>query len=353
MLTNKRGDSMKTGIIGATGYGGLELIRLLSSHEQVSDIQLFTSSEEGVIFSSKYPHLTKLYDRPLEAITKEAIEALDVVFLGTPSGVSGQLIPTIYNEKTKFIDLSGDLRLINRELYKQWYKKTPAPQALLEKSIYGLCGWNDEAIEQAQVIANPGCYPTATLLSLLPLLASGLVDHKGIIIDAKSGVSGSGNKPTQMTHFTETTEATTIYKMNAHQHIPEIEQAIEQYSGQVEPITFSTHLVPMIRGIITTSYVQVKSGVTLEQLQQCFETKYANDYFVRFIKETNKFSTNQVRGTNYCDITINLDERTNRLTVVAVIDNLVKGAAGQAIQNMNKMMRFEEQQGLKQVPMFI
>ncbi|MBQ0138438.1 MAG: N-acetyl-gamma-glutamyl-phosphate reductase [Kurthia sp.] len=344
---------MKMGIIGATGYGGLELIRLLSSHGQVSDIQLFTSSEEGVLLSSKYPHLTKLYDQPLEAITKEAIAALDVVFFGTPSGVSGQLIPRIYNEKTKFIDLSGDLRLKSQQAYEQWYKKTAAPQELINKSVYGLCGWNDVAIEKAQVIANPGCYPTATLLSLLPLLASELVEHKGIIVDAKSGVSGSGNKPTQMTHFTETTEATTIYKMNAHQHIPEIEQAIKAYTGHVEPITFSTHLVPMIRGIITTSYVQVKENIKLEQLQQCFQEAYASDPFIRFIENADKFSTNQVRGTNFCDITINLDERTNRLTVVAVIDNLVKGAAGQAIQNMNKMMGFEEQEGLKQVPMFI
>lgn len=344
---------MKVGIIGATGYGGLELVRLLSSHPAVQEIQLFTSSEEGISFSAKYPHLTTLYDQPLEAITKEAIAQLDVVFLGTPSGISGQLIPEIYNEQTVFIDLSGDLRLKNIENYENWYGKKAAPQGLVNRSVYGLCGWNDAAIKEAQVIANPGCYPTATLLSILPLLQKGLVKHHNIIIDAKSGVSGSGNKPSQMTHFTETTEATTIYKINQHQHIPEIEQAIELFTGKVEPITFSTHLVPMIRGIITTSYLQVESGVTEEQLYRAYEDVYADDPFIRIVPSVQKLSTNQVRGTNYCDMTINLDARTNRLTVVAVIDNLVKGAAGQAIQNMNKIMGYEEQAGLKQVPLFI
>lgn len=344
---------MKVGIIGATGYGGLELVRLLSSHPAVQEIQLFTSSEEGISFSAKYPHLTTLYDQPLEAITKEAIAQLDVVFLGTPSGISGQLIPEIYHEQTVFIDLSGDLRLKNIENYENWYGKKAAPQDLVNRSVYGLCGWNDAAIKEAQVIANPGCYPTATLLSILPLLQKGLVKHHNIIIDAKSGVSGSGNKPSQMTHFTETTEATTIYKINHHQHIPEIEQAIELFTGKVEPITFSTHLVPMIRGIITTSYLQVESGVTEEQLYRAYEDVYADDPFIRIVPSVQKLSTNQVRGTNYCDMTINLDARTNRLTVVAVIDNLVKGAAGQAIQNMNKIMGYEEQAGLKQVPLFI
>lgn len=344
---------MDVGIIGATGYGGLELIRLLHSHEEVNNIHLFTSSEEGTVFSTKYPHLCNLYEQPLEGISKEAMQNLDIVFLGTPSGVSGQLLPLIYNERTKFIDLSGDLRLKKTEDYENWYKKQPAPQHLIDLSVYGLCSWNDEAISNAQVIANPGCYPTAVLLSLLPLLKAHLIDHKGLIIDAKSGVSGSGNKPTQMTHFTETTETTTIYKMNKHQHIPEIEQAIEQFTNKVEPITFSTHLVPMIRGIIATSYAQVKAGVTLEMLYDALETAYEKDPFVRIVKNVASFSTNRVRGTNYCDITLNLDERTGRVTIVSVIDNLVKGAAGQAIQNMNKLMKFPEQQGLHQVPLFI
>lgn len=344
---------MKVGIIGATGYGGLELIRLLQSHGKVKELKLFTSSEEGIVFSSKYTHLQNIIDSPLEAITAEAIKGLDVVFIGTPSGVSGQLIPKIWNEQTVFIDLSGDLRLKNSESYVKWYKKEPAPQSFLQKSIYGLCSWNNDEIQQSNLIANPGCYPTAVLLSILPLLKKQLVSHSQIIIDAKSGVSGSGNKPTQMTHFTETTESTTIYKINEHQHIPEIEQAIEMFTDYVEPITFSTHLVPMIRGIIATSYLQANEGVTQENLDHALQQAYEDDPFVRIISNGSKLSTNQVRGTNFCDITCRLDERTNRVTVVAVIDNLVKGAAGQAIQNMNLIFGFEQREGLGQIPIFI
>lgn len=344
---------MKVGIIGATGYGGLELIRLLHSHQKVRKIQLFTSSEEGVSLSAKYPHLTKLYDMPLEKITKQSIEELQVVFLGTPSGVSGQLIPTLFNEETIFIDLSGDLRLKNSADYEKWYGKKPAPENFLSKSVYGLCSWNNVAIANSKLIANPGCYPTAVLLSLLPLLKNNLISHTGLIIDAKSGVSGSGNKPGQLTHYAETTDTTTIYKMNKHQHIPEIEQAIQLFTGQVEPITFSTHLVPMIRGIISTSYAQVNPGVTAADLHHAFETAYQEDPFIRFMPDAATLSTKQVKGTNYCDITFNLDERTNRVTIVAVIDNLVKGAAGQAIQNMNLIMGFDEMDGLQAVPLFI
>ncbi|MEG0380634.1 MAG: Asd/ArgC dimerization domain-containing protein, partial [Kurthia sp.] len=185
------------------------------------------------------------------------------------------------------------------------------------------------------------------------LLKGKLVSHQHIIIDAKSGVSGSGNKPTQMTHFTETTECTTIYKINEHQHIPEIEQAIAHFTNHVEPITFSTHLVPMIRGIIATSYLQANEGVTQEDLDALLVKEYADDPFVRVIPNGSKLSTNQVKGTNFCDITCRLDPRTNRVTVVSVIDNLVKGAAGQAIQNMNIILGFDEREGLEQVPMFI
>lgn len=344
---------MKVGIIGATGYGGLELIRLLQSHGEVEQLKLFTSSEEGIVFSSKYTHLQNIIDLPLEAITAEAIQGLDVVFIGTPSGVSGQLIPKIWNEQTIFIDLSGDLRLKNSDHYVEWYKKEPAPEQFLQNSIYGLCSWNNAKIQQSKLIANPGCYPTAVLLSILPLLERQLVSHKQIIIDAKSGVSGSGNKPTQMTHFTETTESTTIYKINEHQHIPEIEQAIELFTNHIEPITFTTHLVPMIRGIIATSYLQANEGVTQEDLDQALSETYEQDPFVRVIPNGSKLSTNQVRGTNFCDITCRLDPRTNRVTVVSVIDNLVKGAAGQAIQNMNLILGFDEREGLEQVPMFI
>jgi len=249
--------------------------------------------------------------------------------------------------------LSGDFRLKDLAIYEEWYKKEPAPAAAVAESVYGLTEWNKEAIANAQLIANPGCYPTAVLLSLLPLLKEKLIDPSQLIIDAKSGVSGAGNQPNQMTHFSETNENTAIYKLNQHQHIPEIEQAFSLFAHEAPPITFSTHLVPMTRGILSTSYAAVADGVTEQDLVNCLEEAYTGKPFVRIIREANKFGTNQVYGSNYCDIHVKVDPRTNRATIVSVIDNLVKGAAGQAIQNMNVQFGLDEAAGLTHVPAFI
>ncbi|WP_313894790.1 N-acetyl-gamma-glutamyl-phosphate reductase [Psychrobacillus sp.] len=344
---------MKVGIIGASGYGGLELIRLLHNHSEVERIDLFTSSEEGIIFSHKYAHLLNIHDQPLLKIENDKLAEFDVLFASTPAGVTSELLPPLIGKRTRLIDLSGDFRLKDPAQYKQWYKKEPAPKSALEKSVYGLTEWNEKAIQQAQLIANPGCYPTAVLLSLLPLLKENLIDATQIVIDAKSGVSGAGNKPSQMTHFSETNENTAIYKIHQHQHIPEMEQTISQFTGHASPITFTTHLVPMTRGILATSYAPANEGVTEKQLVNALEETYAHHPFVRIIKETNKFGTNQVYGSNYCDIHVRVDPRTNRATIVSVIDNLVKGAAGQGIQNMNVQFGLDQTTGLQQVPLFI
>lgn len=344
---------MKVGIIGATGYGGLELIRLLHNHNEVEKIKLFTSSDEGAIFSRKFGHLKKLYDQPLEKIDADTLAELDVVFTSTPSGVSSKLLPPLLNSSTKFIDLSGDFRLKNLEDYEKWYKKEPAPSDAVEQSVYGLSEWNKEAIQEANLIANPGCYPTAVLLSLLPLLKEDLIYADALVIDAKSGISGAGNKPSMMTHFSETNENTAIYKIHEHQHIPEIEQAMKMFANSDTPITFTTTLVPMTRGILVTSYAQITPCTTEEQLYYCLVKQYQSNPFVRIIKETVKFGTNQVYGSNFCDIHVKVDSRTSRATIVAVIDNLVKGAAGQAIQNMNIQFGFDETTGLMQVPLYI
>lgn len=344
---------MKVGIIGATGYGGLELIRILHNHPSVSNIDLFTSSDEGSIFSDKYTHLLNIYDQDLLKIDNSRLKELDVVFTSTPSGVSSTLLPSLIGLGPKLIDLSGDFRLKDLAEYERWYKKTPAPAEAVEQSVYGLTEWNAEAIKDAAIIANPGCYPTAVLLSLLPLLKNNLIDANNIVIDAKSGVSGAGNKPSQMTHFSETNENTAIYKIHEHQHIPEIEQAIGMFAKHHSPITFTTTLVPMTRGILATSYVPVTPGTTEKHLVEALEEKYADQPFVRIIKEAAKFGTNQVRGSNYCDIHVRLDPRTNRATIVSAIDNLVKGAAGQAIQNMNVQFGLDQTTGLRLVPLFI
>ncbi|MBK3493740.1 N-acetyl-gamma-glutamyl-phosphate reductase [Viridibacillus sp. YIM B01967] len=344
---------MKVGIVGATGYGGLELIRLLHNHQKVEKIELFTSSDEGAIFSQKYAHLKKLYDQPLQKIEAATLAQLDIVFTSTPSGVSSKLLPPLLNGTTKFIDLSGDFRLKNLEDYEKWYKKEAAPSEVIAQSIYGLSEWNKEAIKEAILIANPGCYPTAVLLSLLPLLKEKLIHASGLIIDAKSGVSGAGNKPSLMTHYSETNENTAIYKIHEHQHIPEIEQAMKMFANSDSPITFTTTLVPMTRGILATSYATLTNGTTEEQLYNCLVEQYKNNPFVRIVRETAKFGTNQVYGSNFCDIHVKVDSRTGRAAIVAVIDNLVKGAAGQAIQNMNIQFGFDETTGLTEVPLFI
>ncbi len=344
---------MKVGIIGATGYGGLELIRLLHTHPEVEKIELFTSSDEGTVFSSRFGHLFTIHDDSLKKIDKDALSSFDVVFTSTPSGVTSKLLPPLVGSGPKLIDLSGDYRLKQPDLYKQWYKKEPAPIELLQESVYGLTEWNEDQIKNARIIANPGCYPTAVLLSILPLIKEKLIDPNHLIIDAKSGVSGAGNKPSQGTHFSETNENFSIYKINEHQHIPEIEQAIQLFTGVNTAISFNTHLVPMTRGILSTTYSPVLEGVTNEQLIECLVETYKNDPFVRIISETSSFGTNRVKGSNYCDISVKLDERTNRVTVVSVIDNLVKGAAGQAIQNMNVQFGLSQSLGLDVVPLFI
>ncbi|MDF2068148.1 N-acetyl-gamma-glutamyl-phosphate reductase [Bacillus sp. Cr_A10] len=344
---------MKVGIIGATGYGGLELIRFLHTHPEIGTLDLFTSSDEGNVFSNKYTHLLNIHDQPLLKIEPDRLKEYDVIFTSTPSGVSSELLPSLIDKGPKLIDLSGDFRLKDPTQYEQWYKKIPAPIEAIKKSVYGLTEWNETNIQQADIVANPGCYPTAVLLSLLPLLKENLIDVKHLIIDAKSGISGAGNKPGQMTHYSETNENTAIYKLHQHQHIPEIEQAISLFANQNSTITFTTHLVPMTRGILSTSYAPVNEGVTEKQLIDTLEETYANHPFVRIIKETNKFGTNQVYGSNFCDIHVKVDPRTNRATVVSVIDNLVKGAAGQAIQNMNVQFNFDQTTGLKHVPLFI
>src|SRR5690606_2699987 len=222
----------------------------------------------------------------------EALAQYDVIFASTPSGVSSTIFPSLVERGPKLIDLSGDFRLKNLASYETWYKKNPAPQEVVDRSVYGLTEWNESASEKADLIANPGCYPTAVLLSILPLIKHRLIDPSFLVIDAKSGISGAGNKPSQATHFSEANESFSIYKINEHQHIPEIEQAISMFTDTETTITFNTHLVPMTRGILATSYAQVTEGVTQKQLVDCLTETYKNHPFVRVIQETSSVGTN-------------------------------------------------------------
>ncbi|MFC7060904.1 N-acetyl-gamma-glutamyl-phosphate reductase [Halobacillus seohaensis] len=343
---------MEIGIVGATGYGGVELFRLLSSYPGIDSINLYSSTQSGEFFQELYSHVNNeqytLQDLNPDKMSKQ----LDIIFLATPAGVSSELTPKLLEGKAKVIDLSGDLRLKDSRTYTNWYKKEAAIQSVLEKAVYGLPEWNKEAIQSAKVIANPGCFPTATLLGLAPVMNEQLADPKRIIIDAKSGISGAGKNASPVTHFANTQENFRIYKVNQHQHIPEIEQQLKIWNSETNPITFSTHLVPMTRGIMATIYVELLESRSLEELIKLYQKVYENQPFVRIRKAGDFPCTRDVYASNYCDIGLTLDERTGRVTIVAVIDNLMKGAASQAVQNMNLVLGNDESTGLHQVPVY-
>lgn len=343
---------MKVAVIGTTGYGGVELLRILHRHP-VFRIQSIHSSRGEAPIWEEYPHLYEINQQTLQTIEPEEIsEKCDLVFLATPSGVSSELAAQFAGLDIKVIDLSGDLRLKNQEDYVKWYKREPAPQAVIDKAVYGLSEWNREAIANAEWISNPGCYPTATLLGLAPVVKENVIDTKSIIVDAKSGTSGAGRKPTRMNIMAEMSENFKIYKVNEHQHIPEIEQQLLQWNKDIQPITFSTHLLPISRGIMATIYVQLQKEMSTAQLNELYQELYKDAPFVRIYPEGHYPSIKHVMGSNYCDIGLHLDERTGRLTIVSVIDNLMKGAAGQAVQNANIMYGLDEKAGIDFIPLY-
>jgi N-acetyl-gamma-glutamyl-phosphate reductase len=343
---------LNVSIIGATGYGGLELMRFLEHHPHMKIASLHTSSQFGRKINEENPHLLHKTD-VLEEIDPEKIaKTSDLVFLATPSGASAELAAAFYELDIKVVDLSGDLRLKTPGEYEKWYKKTAAKEEIIDSAVYGLSEWNREDIQQAKMIANPGCYPTATLLGLAPLFTEQLATGKDVIIDAKSGVSGAGKSPSAMTHFSEMNENFKIYKVHEHQHIPEIEQQLMSWFQNLQPISFTTHLVPMTRGIMSTMYVKLQNKATTKQLYDLYQTAYEQHHFVRIQRPGQFPATKQVYGSNYCDIGLAYDERTEKVTVVSVIDNLIKGAAGQAIQNANIMMGFDETAGLSFIPIY-
>lgn len=344
---------MKAAIIGGTGYGAIELIRLIQKHPYLEVGSVISNSQAGSNFSESYPHLSEIIEQPLEKFDVQNIaKENEIVFLATPSGVSSNLVPQLMETGIKCIDLSGDFRLRSPEVYETWYKHSPAPENYLNEAVYGLSEIYGENIKNANLISNPGCYPTASTLGLIPILKSNLADCDSIIIDAKSGVSGAGRGLSLTSHYAEINENLKAYKLGAHQHIPEIEQVLTDESGQPITISFTTHLVPMTRGIMCSIYLKLKEKVTTEDVHQIYDEFYKNKPFVRVRPVGKVPATKEVWGSNYCDIGLHVDPRTNRLTIISVIDNLVKGAAGQAIQNANIMNGWDERAGLQDIPMY-
>ncbi|MDF2667942.1 MAG: N-acetyl-gamma-glutamyl-phosphate reductase [Paenibacillus sp.] len=343
----------KVAIIGSTGYGGVELIRLLLTHPNVEISSVISSSSAGAPIAEGYPHLAQIVTDRLDGIDVEEMKRkADVVFLAAPHGVSTELTPKLLDAGLKVVDVSGDYRLKSGEVYEKWYKHKPADPAYLAKAVYGLAEVFGDDSKGADLIANPGCFPTATTLGLVPLVAAGWIDNRSIIVDAKTGVSGAGRGLGLTYHYSEINENLLAYKVNRHQHTPEIEQVLGRVSGEEVIISFTTHLVPMTRGILATCYANLNQKRTDEEALELFRQYYEGRKFVR-IRDKGKWpATKEVLGSNYCDIGVSIDERTNRITVVSVIDNLVKGAAGQAVQNLNLMMGWDETTGLLFSPVY-
>lgn len=344
---------MNIGIVGATGYGGAELLRILNTHPYAKDCILYSSSEDGLPYQESFPHVNKIIDKTLQPINVEKMaEEVDFVFLATPPGVSSELTPQLAEKNVPVVDLSGDLRMKQPDVYEKWYKRKAAPQKILTEAVYGLCELNGEEIKEASCIANPGCFPTAAILGLAPIAAAGSIKESSVIIDAKTGVSGAGRKASSATHFSETNENFKIYKVHEHQHTPEIEQMLASLNPSIERVTFTSHLVPMTRGIMATIYADLSGNYESSQLLELYKEFYQDSYFVRMREMGMYPSTKEVYGSNYCDIAVAADERTGRVTIVSVIDNLVKGAAGQAVQNFNLMNGWPEETGLTFTPIY-
>ena len=344
---------IKTGIVGATGYTGVELVRLLSRHPGVEIVGLTSQTYSGKSFDSVFPSAVNFTDLILEPQDAENLaERCDVIFTALPHGVSMDVVEIIADKGKKVIDLGADYRFDEVQVYEEWYRVKHKTPVLAEQAVYGLPELHRELIGQAKVIGNPGCYPTSIILGLAPLLKHGLIDPKTIIADSKSGVSGAGRGLNLTSLFSEVNDNFKAYNIGAHRHTPEIEQELGKLAGQKLTISFSPHLVPMNRGILSTIYASLKGPGTTGELLDLYNEFYLDEYFVRVHPQGQYPQTKWVYGSNFCDIGLTVDARTGRVVVVSAIDNLVKGAAGQAVQNMNIMLGLPEKTGLDFAPVF-
>ena len=344
---------LRTAIVGASGYTGGELARLLGNHPAATLTVATSRQYDGISLSEVYPHLRDRVDiicRNLDST--EIIDQADLIFCAVPHKTAMDVVPAFLAAGKKVVDLSADFRLKDVSVYEQWYQPHSAAD-LLNEAVYGLPEIYREEIRPARLVANPGCYPTSITLGLAPLMKADIIDPATIIIDSKSGTSGAGRTAQVGTLFCEVTDGFRPYKVGgAHRHIPEIEQNLSALAGCPVKISFTPHLLPVSRGILSTIYVNLSRETTMTEISGLYEKMYGNEPFVRLLDTASLPSTQQVRGSNYCDISLNLDERTGRLIIISAIDNIVKGASGQAVQNMNLMCGFDEDAGLQHAPLF-
>ena len=344
---------IKAGIIGATGYAGGELARLLLQREDVQILWYGSRSYVGQKYASVYPNLFQIVeDSCQDDSLKELADRADVVFTATPQGFCASIIEEEILSKVKVIDLSADFRIKDQEVYERWYKLEHKSSQFLGEAVYGLPEVNREKIREARLIANPGCFPTCSFLAVYPLVKEGLVDPNTLIIDAKSGTSGAGRGAKMDNLYCEVNESIKAYGVGTHRHTPEIEEQLSYAAGKPVTISFTPHLVPMNRGILVTAYASLNGKVTEEEARAAYEKYYRDEYFVRLLEPGAVPQTRWVEGSNFADVNFKIDPRTGRVVMMGVIDNMVKGAAGQAVQNMNLMFGLPEETGLKQIPMF-
>ncbi len=344
---------IKVGIIGSTGYAGNELVRLLLQRRDVKILWYGSHSYIGKRYSDVYRNFFKLVDAEcLDDNLEQLVEQVDVVFTATPQGLCSKLVSEEVLSKIKVIDLSADFRIKDVATYEKWYGIEHKSPQFIKEAIYGLCELNREAIKTARLVANPGCYPTCSTLAIQPVLKAGLIDPKSIIIDAKSGTSGAGRGAKVDNLYCEVNESIKAYGVTNHRHTPEIEEQLGYIAGKEVVINFTPHLVPMNRGILVTAYANLLKPVTYDEVKSLYDECYDNERFVRVLEKNICPETRNVHGSNYVDVNFRIDERTGRIIMMGAIDNLIKGAAGQAIQNMNLMFGLPEETGLIQVPMF-
>ena len=344
---------IKVGIIGATGYAGGELVRILMGHKEAEIVWYGSRSYIDQKYADVYRNMFQIVDAKCMDDNIEALaDQVDVIFTATPQGFLAGVLTEEILSRVKIIDLSADFRIKDVRTYEKWYKIEHRSPQFIEEAVYGLCELNRDKIKGARLIANPGCYTTCSILTAYPLAKEGIIDMRTLIVDAKSGTSGAGRGAKVPNLFCEVNENMKAYGVASHRHTPEIEEQLGYASGENVTISFTPHLVPMNRGILATEYATLKKDVTGEEVKAIYDKYYADEKFVRVLGEGVCPETKWVEGSNYVDIGFKLDPRTNRIVMMGAIDNLVKGAAGQAVQNMNLLFGLPESEGLELVPMF-
>lgn len=344
---------IKAGIIGSTGYAGGELVRILTGHKEAEIKWYGSRSYIDQNYADVYRNLFQIVDAKCMDDNMDALaDQVDVIFTATPQGLCASLINEEILSKTKVIDLSADFRIKDVSVYEEWYKIEHKSPQFVEEAVYGLCEINREKIKNARLVANPGCYTTCSILTAYPLAKEGLIDMNTLIIDAKSGTSGAGRGAKVANLYCEVNENIKAYAVGSHRHTPEIEEQLGYAANETVKLSFTPHLVPMNRGILVTEYASLKKEVTKAEIREIYETYYGKEPFIRILDDGVCPETKWVEGSNYADIGFQIDPRTNRMILMGAIDNLVKGAAGQAVQNMNLLFGYKEQEGLELIPMF-